>query len=203
MNSYLLYIFISSTTIASPGPGVVMTLTNSLKFGLRSSIFGILGISLGMFILASIAGGGIGILIAKSELAYLMLKILGASYLLYIGVKLIKNRNSKVILTSKKTLLPAKKFFCQGLGITLVNPKPILFFISLFPHFINNDQNYFSQFAVLSITFCLLIVSIHILYGIFANLIRHHSKGYSYLKFVNIIGGWAYIVFALKLLIPV
>jgi len=199
MNSYYLYIIIASTTIASPGPGVVMTLTNSLKYGLKSSIFGILGVTLGMFIIAIVVGGGVGVIISQSMAAYYVLKIIGAIYLLYLGVKLILNRNKEINIDNIEITLNKKKSLFQGLAITLINPKPILFFIALFPQFINSDSDYYSQFAILSITFCFLIILIHLLYGFFAGLFKHKSQGKNYFKHINTIGGTAYIIFAISL----
>jgi len=177
-----------------------MTLTNSLKFGLKSSIYGILGISLGMFILSIIAGGGIGVVIASSDSLYFALKILGAVYLLYLGLNLIKKSNKTIDVVSSKTFPKQKKLFIQGLNVTITNPKAIIFFASLFPQFIDSKANYMSQFILLSLTFCLLILSIHITYGTCASVIKRKLTGFNYFKYVNIIGGCMYILFALILL---
>ena len=188
MNSYYIYILIASSTIASPGPGVVMTLTNSLKYGLKNSLSGILGVTLAMFIIANIVGGGVGALILKSDYLYQYLKIIGAAYLFYLGVKLILNRNMEINLELNSLVLDQKKSFFQGLGITLINPKPILFFMALFPQFINHDEEYFKQFILLSLTFCLLIILIHLIYGSFASLIKNNSNSNSYSHRISNIG---------------
>jgi len=201
MNSYYIYILIASSTIASPGPGVVMTLTNSLKYGLKNSLSGILGVTLAMFIIANIVGGGVGALILKSDYLYQYLKIIGAAYLFYLGVKLILNRNMEINLELNSLVLDQKKSFFQGLGITLINPKPILFFMALFPQFINHDEEYFKQFILLSLTFCLLIILIHLIYGSFASLIKNNSNSNSYFKYINILGGTAYLLFSVSLLL--
>lgn len=201
MSSYFIYILIASSTIASPGPGVVMTLTNSLKYGLKNSITGILGVTLAMFIIANIVGGGVGALILKSDILYQYLKLIGAAYLFYLGVKLIINRNKEINLELNSLVLDQKKSFYQGLGITLINPKPILFFMALFPQFISNEKEYFEQFILLSLTFCFLIILIHFIYGFFASLIKKNSNSNGYFKYINILGGAAYILFSISLLL--
>jgi len=198
--SYMLYLFIASTTIASPGPGVVMTLTNSLKYGLKESVSGILGVALGMLIIAILVGGGMGVVVAKSEALYNLLKIIGAVYLFYLGIKLIKNRNNEIEIEDGNLSLNKTKSFIHGLGITVINPKPILFFIALFPQFIKEDQAYFPQFVLLTITFCILIVIIHVFYGLFASFLKSKASGLNYFKYVNTVGGSAYILFSLSLL---
>lgn len=200
MNSYFAYLSFSILAIADPGTGVVMTLTNSLNFGLKTSIYGIFGISLGMFIVSIIAGGGIGVVIANSNLLYFALKILGAIYLLYFGLSLIKTRNKTIDVVSSKTSPKQKKLFIEGVSITITNPKAIIFFVSLFPQFIDSEANYLSQFTLLSLTFCFLILLIHIIYGTLASFIKSKLTGFNYFKYVNIAGGCAYIIFALKLL---
>lgn len=201
MNTYYLYLVIASATIASPGPGVVMTLTNSLKYGLKNSLSGILGVTLGMFIIANIVGGGLGILILSSEKIFFLLKMLGAMYLLYLGIKLIINRNKELSVNIDKQILCKKKSFFSGLGITLINPKPILFFMALFPQFINNDSSYLPQFILLTMTFCILIIIIHSIYGIFASFIKKNTNSRNVFKYINLFGGSAYILFSISLIV--
>ncbi len=200
MNSYFIYLVIASSTIASPGPGVIMTLTNALKYGLGKSIPGIIGVSLGMFFISCIVGSGLRILVKKSAHAYIILKILGALYLLYLGVKLIKHRNNDIMLNAGSLSINGVQSFFHGSGITLISPKPILFFIALFPQFIDNGKSYFEQFLLLSLIFCFLLVVIHILYGLSAELIKNRAANHDYFKYVNSFGGAAYILFGLSLL---
>lgn len=197
--TYAIYVFIASMTIASPGPGVVMTLTNALKYGLKKSLSGILGVATGMFFISVLAGSGVGVLIANSERAYNILKMSGAIYLFYLGFKLIKNRNSDISVETENDSISQKKSFAQGLGVTMVNPKPIIFFLALFPQFISHDAPYLNQFILLSFTFCVLIIFIHIAYGIFASYIQKQMNDVNYFKYINIFGGLAYIIFALSL----
>lgn len=201
MSSYFIYILIASATIASPGPGIVMTLTNSLKYGLKNSVTGILGVALAMLVIANIVGGGIGALILKTDTLYQYLKLVGATYLFYLGIKLILNRNKELSLELNSLILDQKKSFYQGFGITLINPKPILFFMALFPQFISNEKEYFWQFIILSLTFCFLIIIIHLIYGLFASIIKKRSKSNGYFKYINILGGSAYILFSISLLL--
>jgi homoserine/homoserine lactone efflux protein len=200
MNSYYLYIIIASITISSPGPGVVMTLTNSLKYGFKSCISGVLGVAFGMFLISILVGSGLGVLIIKSNYIYLFLQIMGVGYLLYLGIKLIIDRNNNIDFNKENDSVNKKESFFQGLGITLINPKPIIFFTALFPQFINNKSEYFHQFILLSLTFCFLIILIHLVYAFFANFLKNKSSKSNYFKQINVFGGLAYIIFAISLL---
>lgn len=199
MENFWLYLLIAAATIASPGPGVVMTLTNTLKYGLRHSLPGIFAVALGMFLIAALVGSGLGIIFNTAGVAYQILKIIGAAYLLYLGIKLIRNRHAHVDFSATATNAHGKKMFMHGLLITLTNPKAIVFFIALFPQFIDSQQAYLPQFFLLSLTFCVLIVLIHLLYGVCAYTIRQNTQR-NYFGAINCAGGLAFITFALGLL---
>lgn len=198
IESYLLYVVIAMATIASPGPGVILTLTNALRYGVAKSLAGIVGITVGMFAIAVLSGSGLGVILATSAKAYWVLKIVGGIYLFYLGIKLLKNRKAHLELPADNNQHTAGTLFFQGLGITLLNPKPIVFFMALFPQFIVTEQSYLSQFLLLALTFCTLIVFIHWLYALCSQLL--HRSGSSALTAINTTGGLAYLGFAVALL---
>lgn len=173
LSNYLVYVVVASLTIASPGPGVVLSIANSIKYGPRSALPGIAGIALGMFFIAVLASSGIGALFRTSELAFTILRYLGVVYLFYLGVKLWRSKS--IGLSVQLTGLgvskpPTRNRFKEGLLITLTNPKPMIFFIALFPQFISTTDAYLPQFAILSITFCVLICGIHTGYAYFSKM---------------------------------
>lgn len=146
MDKYYIYLFICCITIMLPGPGVIFTLTNALKYRLISTLPGILGVAVGMFLVSIISATGVGVIIKTSPLIYSILKILGAIYLIYIGIKLV--RFSSVKDLDDVSLSPISKIpniflrFRQGFYISLTNPKPIIFFIAIFPQFVQKDRSF-------------------------------------------------------------
>lgn len=198
MQNLFLYILIASLTIASPGPGIILTLSNTLHYDLKKSIVGILGISSGMAIIAIIAASGIGILITSSPILLITIKIIGAIYLFYLGVKLFRSNPRNI--NSEKGLnidIPSNlKLFKEGFFISLFNPKPIVFFMALFPQFINVNNPIIIQFFILGIIFCILVIIIHLIYALCARRIRSKIKsGY----ILNKIGGGVFMFFAISL----
>ena len=167
MKLYLLFLLMATATVLSPGPGVVMTLTNSLRYGMRGTFGGILGISFGALIVAGISATGVGVLLAASALAFTILKSIGAAYLIYLGVRLWRAPpfNFKQRATHEASF---NKRFIEGLSLQLTNPKAIFFFLSVFPQFIEPQGNYLMQFAMLVLTYSALVVIIHCSYAIFA-----------------------------------
>ena len=169
MQQLYLYILIASLTIASPGPGVLLTLTNTLNYNLRNAMAGIIGVAVGMGVISIIAASSVGVMITTSQLTLLIVKGIGAAYLIYLGVKLFRSvpRALNQPLSSADSTMPsASQRFRQGVLVSLFNPKPIVFFMALFPQFIHPQQPFIPQFSVLSITFCILVVVIHSLYGL-------------------------------------
>lgn len=85
MGSYLLFVVIAIATVLSPGPGVMLTLTNAIRFGVSGAFGGILGIAFGTFIVAGISATSLGIVLATSATAFSIMKFIGAAYLIYLG----------------------------------------------------------------------------------------------------------------------
>lgn len=204
MQQLYLYILIASLTIASPGPGVLLTLTNTLNYNLRNAMAGIIGVAVGMGIISIIAATSVGVIITTSQLTLLIVKGIGAAYLIYLGVKLFRSapRALNQPLASSEEMMPsASRRFRQGLLVSLFNPKPIVFFMALFPQFIHPQQPFIPQFSVLSITFCLLVVMIHSLYGFFAHTVKTKmSSGKAFVK-LNKTGGIVFMCFAVGLIV--
>jgi threonine/homoserine/homoserine lactone efflux protein len=84
MKLYPLFLLMVAVTVFSPGPGVVMTLTNSLRHGLRGAFGGILGVSFGALVVAAISATSLGVILATSAVAFTTLKLMGAAYLVYL-----------------------------------------------------------------------------------------------------------------------
>ncbi|PID62981.1 MAG: lysine transporter LysE [Gammaproteobacteria bacterium] len=198
MEKYSLYLIISALTIASPGPGVILTLTTSLKFGLFKTLPAIVGVASGMLVISIIAGSGVGLLIATHANLYSALKLLGALYLLYLSYKLFLATKKHYQLDVQVAAYHPRRLFYAGFLITMANPKPIIFFVALFPQFIDKDY-FWVQFILYSLSFCGLIVIIHGAYGYIAHTIRKQSSDH-FFRYVNLLGAMAYCFFAVALI---
>lgn len=167
MKLYLLFLLMATTTVLSPGPGVVMTLSNALRFGLRGTLGGIVGIAAGAMLVAAISATSLGILLATSALAFTVLKLLGAAYLFYLAIRLWRAPSFSFTAQPSHDASLGRRFV-EGLSLQLTNPKAIFFFLSVFPQFIDPAQPYPRQFATLVLTYSTLVVVIHCGYALFA-----------------------------------
>lgn len=205
MQQIAFYILIASLTIASPGPGVLLTLTNTLNYNLRNAMAGIIGVAAGMGVISIIAASSVGVIITTSQLALLIVKVAGAAYLIYLGIKLFRSV-PRVLSnnpdTTETVLLPsAGQRFRQGLLVSLLNPKPIVFFMALFPQFIDPQQPFVPQFSILSGIFCFLVIVIHSLYGLFAHSVKMKMSSGNIFRKLNKTGGMVFMCFAAGLIV--
>lgn len=203
MDQYILYLLIVTVTVASPGPGVILTLSNAIRHGIKPALSGVLGISSGIFIIALVSASSLGVLLATSTVAFSILKYIGAAYLIYLGIKLWKSPAIKLRGTLDREVMTINRSywlrFKEGFFITLLNPKPVFFFMSLFPQFINHQQSYVVQFTTLTLTFCMTIIVVHSTYTFAANSIKFWLSSPRGSKLVNRTGGSVFVLFGLGL----
>jgi len=199
MQNYLLFTIIAIATILSPGPGVLLTLTNSIRYGFSGAIGGIMGIAFGTFIVAGISATSVGVILASSTTAFTIMKYVGAIYLIYLGIKLwrapILKMDSNII-----TKIGIKRQFTEGLILQTTNPKAVFFFMSIFPQFIDySSANNFSDFLLLVVTYSCLNLIIHFLYAYLAKSARTWLSSEKGGSMVNRLGGGTFIFFGLGL----
>lgn len=200
MAEFLSYIVVSSLTIASPGPGVVLTLSNGLNYSIQAAMPSILGIAAGMFLIAVIASGSVGLVLSSSDTAFVYLQWLGAGYLAFLGFRLLGSAKQEMEFSQENQGLTWFSGLTKGFCITVLNPKPIVFFMALFPHYIQGASSYMQRFLVLSLSFCALIVVIHSLYAVLARrLSKLISSGNGQLL-INRVSGLCFLIFAVVLL---
>lgn len=185
-------------TVASPGPGVIMTLMNALRYGTRGAITGILGLAAGVCVIAALSSTGLGVLVATSALAYLVLKIIGAAYLIYLGVRLWMAPSVQFALPSAIQSNAHHRFW-TAFALQFTNPKAIFFCLSVFPQFIDPQENYAQQFALLSMTYTMLILAIHMIYASCAARARNWLASDRGGRLLNRISGTMFILFGIAL----
>lgn len=199
ISHYLLYLLLASLTIASPGPGVVLTLANTLKYGLKKSLYGIAGIALSMCFIAILASSGLGALLVALPNVFNALKIIGALYLFYLAWKLWNSQAEQLDKMENSKNISDKSLFKEAFMLTLSNPKALVFFTALFPQFINTVDRSYDQFVILIGTFCLLIVIIHFFYAISVSYVsKLFTKGQG-MSFVNKFSSIMFTVFSVLL----
>lgn len=156
LSTYLLYLAAVTLLILTPGPTMLMCMTNALNHGARramGSAAGAVTAVLGVMLLSAM---GLGALLAASETAFTTVKILGASYLIWLGIKTWRSAAPTINLHGKPGAGARRSFYLQGLMVGASNPKAVLFFAAFFPQFLNPEAPIAPQFAILALTFVAL-----------------------------------------------
>lgn len=200
MTGYWLYITVVALAVASPGPGVLNTLTNALRYGFVGSLAGIFGIALGIAVLAVISASSIAVLLSTSKWALLVLQMVGAAYLIYLGVQLWRS-SSRFSVEQNQTVKKHRMRFLQGTTITILNPKAIFFFMALFPQFITLNADNTAQFAKLVLIYCVLVVVIHSVYAALAKVARAYLMSERGRFWVHKVTGSFYVLLGIGLVI--
>ncbi len=191
MDFVLLYFVIASFLIVIvPGPTVSLIIANSLKSGVKAGLLNVFGTQVGVLILLLLLAFGFEIVSPFLELIIKYVRILGAIYLIFLGVITIK---SDIDLNRTQVTKFEKKYFLQGLIVILTNPKIFLFLGAFIPQFINIDEPVSYQIIYFGIVFIIVATifdsSYVFVFGKFREIIA--SK---YLKFLNKIGGFILIL---------
>ena len=198
MTLYLLFLLMATATVFSPGPGVVMTLSNALRDGVRGSFGGILGIAAGALVVAALSATTLGAVVAASALAFTLLQFAGAAYLAYLGIRLWRAPVFRFAEKPPRATNAARRF-AQGLSLQLTNPKAIFFFLSALPQFIDPARDYPLQFATLVFTYAALVVLIHSVYAACAQRARRWLTSERGGRLLNRVAGAMFLLFAATL----
>lgn len=125
-----------------PGPDSLLIMTRSATQGWRAGSSAALGIGTGTLVHIFAAALGLSAILATSATAFMIVKLAGAAYLLYVGVKLLFSKaKASSSGTPEKTLMPLsyRKIFLQGFMTNVLNPKVAVFFLAFVPQFISPD----------------------------------------------------------------
>jgi len=154
---FLLFLTAAVLLAIAPGPGMLYVLARSLAGGKREGILSALGTFLGGMVHILAAALGVSIILAKSAVAFATVKYVGAAYLCFLGVQMIRevrrekaNPENAIQRDVRRDAQPARNPLWQGVATEVLNPKTALFFLSFIPQFVNRGGGHvFLQFVAL------------------------------------------------------
>lgn len=151
MENWILFSTIALVATITPGPAVLLVATHSVSYGSTRSLFTILGNISGLFIMSFCSVLGLSMVVLHSAALFGCVKIIGAVYLIYLGVRLWRSGFSFQNGVKRKNSRAAGRItlYTQGLTVALSNPKAIVFTTALFPQFIDHQAPLAPQFALL------------------------------------------------------
>lgn len=197
-----LLVFLGSSILITlaPGPDIIFTITQGLSNGKKAGVTTAMGLATGNLVHTCAAALGLSVLFKTSPIAFWILKIAGALYLLYLAYLSLKHRNDSPDITNGSS--KKENLFWRGFLMNIMNPKVALFFIAFLPRFVNTEHGMVMlQFIILGLIFAVQVVIVFGAAGYFAgsfgNLL---SKKTGFTKYMNIISSIVFMGIALSLL---
>lgn len=167
-----LFVVTSIAVILMPGPAMVFVISNGLTRGPKPSISAALGTTTGVFFHMFCAAFGLAVILKTSAIAFTVVKVAGAAYLVYLAIKTLMSKDPLANQLDESSK-PGNSIFWQGIFINILNPKLSIFFLAFLPQFIDpalSSATY--QTLALGMIFIAMTILIFIGYGLFASLLR-------------------------------
>jgi threonine/homoserine/homoserine lactone efflux protein len=153
VDGHLFVLFAVTTIVAmvTPGPDMLFVLGCGVRGGARAGLLATAGVATSEAVHIAVAAVGLAALFAAVPTAFTVVRVVGAAYLIYLGVQLIRRRKADSLADKG---VPARRAYLRGLLTNLLNPKMVTFTIAFLPQFINARLGHvWLQFAVLGAVF--------------------------------------------------
>ncbi|NHZ63773.1 LysE family transporter [Massilia genomosp. 1] len=151
--NWIAFVIAGSLIAMSPGSGAVLSMSHGLAYGFRKASATVAGLQCGLMLVFAIAGAGVGSLLLASELAFNIVKTLGALYLIYLGVQQWRAPVTAARADTPVLAHPSwQKRVLTGFLTNATNPKGIIFMVAVLPTFISQSLPLLPQLAILGAT---------------------------------------------------
>ncbi|NOH03782.1 MAG: LysE family translocator [Chloroflexi bacterium] len=150
---FVLFAGVSWALIIAPGPDMLYVITRGMAHGRRAGIVSAIGVICGILVHTMAAAFGMTLIFQTSASAFLMVKYLGAIYLIYLGIKAWQDK-STFSLQPSSARTSSRSLFWQGVLSNVLNPKIAVFFLAFLPQFVDRESSQVTlQMAILGLTF--------------------------------------------------
>jgi len=181
LNVMLAYTAAAVILVITPGPDMTLFLGQTLTGGRARGIAAYLGASAGLVVHTMLAAFGLSALLAHSAAAFGALKISGVAYLLWLAFDALRRGSALSLAPGAPEPQPLGQVFLMGVGINLLNPKIIMFFLTFLPQFVSASDPHAGgklmflglYFIVLAVPICLVLI---VLADSFTNAIRRSPR---------------------------
>ncbi len=157
LSVWLAFLAASVAITLSPGSGAVLSMSHGLAYGVRHASVTIIGLQVGVACTLLIAGGGVGALLMASATMFTIVKVLGAAYLVWLGIKQwrapVADGAAPGMALAQAALPSVRERLLLGFFTNMTNPKGIVFMVAALPQFIDPLRPVALQLLVLTITF--------------------------------------------------
>lgn len=200
MNELVVFAGVIALASVSPGPNVILVVNHTLSFGLLRIGPTILGnISL-LFLVAVAAAAGVSAVLMSVPAAYDGLRVIGAAYLAYVGIKALRNawrsRGGAVVADQPVDAAGPVRRYLQAFFVSATNLGSVFFLAALFPNFLHHEQPLLPQFAALFATLIVVVGTVHFGYALFAAAVQSRLGARRFRSAVQTASGFALLGFS-------
>ena len=206
MNLSTWWIFVTATFLisAAPGPNMLLIMNQSVRFGLRASIYSMAGCMTALMIMFTMSALGLGVVLQNAPAVFDALRWLGALYLAYLGYKVwtapVKNTSNDSkndsVLINKYAGYSAFNHYKTGFFTAGSNPKALLFAAAFLPQFIQASLPQVPQLLILLATFSVLEILWYFIYALGGLSMAQQLRKPNVLRWFNRVTGGSFIGFA-------
>ena len=162
---FALFIGVSWTLIIAPGPDMFYVITRGMAHGRRAGMLSAIGVVCGILVHTSAAAFGLSLILQTSAFAFLLVKFVGAAYLIYLGFKAWRDKSTFHPQTSALPVTSSALFW-QGVLSNVLNPKIAIFFLAFLPQFVDRGSSHVAlQMIILGVTFACFGLSFLLIVG--------------------------------------
>ena len=158
----------SLVLIVTPGPDMTLFLSQTINGGRARGFAAMFGATAGLFAHSMLAAFGLSAILVASATAFMVIKVVGAAYLLWIAVQAVRHGSSLSLKTGKPVRTSLHRAFAMGFGVDMLNPKVVMFFLTFLPQFVSaSDPDAPAKMLLLGLLYTVLtpIVSAPIILG--------------------------------------
>ncbi|MEJ1298919.1 MAG: LysE family translocator [Candidatus Sedimenticola sp. (ex Thyasira tokunagai)] len=197
------YTVVAFFYITSPGPAIFLAISNGITSNMKIVMASSLANIIGLFILSAVSMSGLGAILLASSTLFIVIKMIGAIYLIYLGIMQFKKVNKSLVIGKEQeneTNRNYLSYFNESLFLAITNPKPILFFTALFPQFINIEAPIMPQFFIMTTIFMFISFSSLSSYGYMAKSAKHWFMSQRRMSVFHKVTGGVFITMGVGLL---
>ena len=190
---WLTFVVATTALLLIPGPTVLLVLSYALSRGRSVALASATGVALGDLVAMTASLAGLGALVLASATLFTLLKWVGAVYLVWLGIRLVRSAPSSGLEVPRAQDVTGRGVFWHTATVTALNPKSIAFFIAFVPQFVDPAAPLLAQFAILIATFVGLAGLNALAYALLADRLRRTIRRPAVLTWLTRAGGSALI----------
>ncbi len=164
--------------VVVPGPSVLFVISRGVALGRKAAVLTVVGNTAGVALQAVLVAAGVGAIVERSVIAYEVLRLAGAAYIVYLGVQAIRHRRALSTVLDVAAVRSSRHLVREGFVVGVTNPKAIVFFTAILPQFVRPDAGPVPlQMLVLGGIFCAIALVSDSTWGLLAGTARAWLAG--------------------------